>query len=209
MSCRPATVVDVDGGRLPVVLPQRPTREHDGQPVAQAAEGHVAGVVRDDEHPVDVAAEEEAPRLVRLRRRRDEERERVLGGGEVRHRALDQGREERVGEHPGGLLRHHERQRVRAAPGERPGRPVGHVVELRDGGVHGRERLGGDPGGSVHHPRHRRPADPGERADHLEGGRVLLGVGGHGPPRVLLGSGAAWIRSSVRPPSRSAAWSPA
>ena len=104
-------IVHIDEVRALLGLADRPAAEHHRQRLPEVRVRVVAGVVRDDERAVDVAAHEVAAGLVGLELRRDDHVERVLGLGEVQRDALHDGCEERVGEDLGGGLGNDQRDR--------------------------------------------------------------------------------------------------
>ena len=87
--------------------------------------------------------------------------------------ALDDVREVGVPEEAVRVLGHDEGDRHRRPRDERPSRPVRHVVQLADRGLHGSLDLGTDLRGGVDDARHRGPRHAGKPGDLLE----------RGPPR--------------------------
>ena len=191
-------VVGVDVGDLVGGGP-RPADERARQAQGREVLGEpVAGVVRDDDRAVDVAAAEVAQHPPLLLARAGEQQHQL----EVARREHPVDRpqrvhEEGVGEHPLVRLGHHERDRVGAPGDQAAGRRVGGVAQLLDRRVDRRQGPGGDPVAAVDRPRRGRPGHAGEARDLVEGRRVAGSTAGS-----RSAAGSPWARyRSVRPPA--------
>jgi hypothetical protein len=136
-------VVDVDVDVVVGDVGRAPAEDH-GHLARGAMERVVSLVVRDDERAVDHTRSQVLQGLAGRVARRQQQGEQVLADVEAAGDPLHDRGEVRVAEEAGGVFGHDERDRARGAAGERTGRAVGHVVQLRDGLVDGAHHFGRD-----------------------------------------------------------------
>ncbi len=173
----PAPVVDVDIADRH--RPPRPGREDHRDACLGHPEGEGVVVMEaHDEDPVDVAGGHVVGGAIGLRRRRRHQQDELqVAGGQGRTDAAQEAGEERIAEqHAGGLGDDHA-DRVTTAGDEAAGSPVGDVPELQDGGLDGPADVGADLGGAVDDTGDGRPRDARTRGDLFEGRSVAAVAG--------------------------------
>jgi hypothetical protein len=165
---RPAAVVRVDVGHLPVV--ERAAAQHERHPGhGEDVRQRVLAVQRHEDHAVDVALPGVAADLLLLALVAGGQQHQVeVGVGQRGRQPAHDAGEEGVGEDLGVGLVEHQRDGVGAPGDQAAGHPVGHVAQLGDGGLHRLPRLGAHPRGVVDDPGHRRPRDAGEHGDLVQ-----------------------------------------